>query len=173
MGKVIVNGVEYHGISDIRSKFGLIELCKNGWYEDSVTVNNPIIILQNGSASHVHAYDSAYVKSGKINQISSHEGYFDNVDFVTEVYYNRNGYIPDIDLCISSKNFKKGFTPIICSGKFDEINAMVAYPNLYALSCIVLSTRGCVEMVSASNIVYSRVSPLIGFTGLIARCPTF
>lgn len=128
-------------------------------------------MLQNGSASHILAYGSAYIKSGKVNYINSKEAVFDCVDYSTlDCMYKKKGLIPDIDSLFS--RFEKIITPVMCSGKFNEINSLVSYPHMSNLSCVILNTRGYVDNVDTSETVYSRVSPL-SFTGVISYCQTF
>ena len=71
---------------------GYFKITRKGGYVD---VENPLIMLQNGSASHILAYGSAYIKSGKVNYINSKEAVSDCVDYSTlDCMYKKKRFNP-------------------------------------------------------------------------------
>lgn len=172
MGKVVVNGKEFTGFTDVVVKCGRVELYRNGECDGYLNVENPLVIFQYGSANKIHAVESAYIKSGKINNIESREVVFDRPNqFTLACKYKKEFEIPDIDALLSSN--KGMFTPVICSGKFNEIHSLVLYPNMCRLSCAILNTRGIVGLVTSSNIAITRVLPLSNLACLAAYSATF
>lgn len=172
MGKVVVDERDFTNFTHVTVECNRVGLGTNGKCDGYIHVENPLVVFQNGSAKLINATDSVYIRSGKINNIESREVVFDKPNnYTVACKYKQEFSISDIEAFLSSPNGL--FTPVICSGKFDEIHSIVTYPDMCRLSCVVLSTRGCVELVESSNIAYSRVQPLNNLACLAAYSATF